>query len=299
MSKKVTRVLLVEDDPNDALLLKQTVRKAGTKQFHLTHVECLRAALPHLVERNADVVLLDLSLPDSQGLATVRRVRAFAASIPLVVLIGLSDEDMATKALREGAQDYLVKGEIDGRMLLRVLRYAVERNLALFDDLTGLYNRRGFLTLAEQHLKLAYRSGKPFLVVCIDMDGLKKVNDSFGHLEGNRALAELGEVLKESFRQSDILARIGGDEFAVMMAEASEDSAEIVRKRLERKAAARTKQAKLRYKLSLSAGIACSQGGQQHSLERLLAEADARMYEDKQSKRSAARSISEPRAQEG
>ncbi len=291
MSKKVIRVLLVEDNPSDAHLLLRTVHKVDCGQLHFTHVECLNAALTHLVERNTDVVLLDLSLPDSQGLATVRGVRACAPSVPLVVLTGLSDEDMATKALREGAQDYLVKGEIDGRMLLRALRYAIERNLALFDDLTGLHNRRGFVALAEQHLKLTRRSGRPFLMVFIDVDGLKQINDAFGHLEGNRALAEAGEVLKESFRQSDILARIGGDEFAVMMPDASGESAEIVKKRLERKAEIRTAQAQLRYKLSLSVGIVCCEGSREYSLLQLLAEADARMYENKQSKRSAPRSI--------
>jgi diguanylate cyclase (GGDEF)-like protein len=98
------------------------------------------------------------------------------------------------------------------------VRYAIERqrvkvevfNLSLTDDLTGLHNRRGFLTLAQHQVKVAYRTGKPFLLAFLDLDGLKQINDTFGHQEGNRALVETANILRDSFRQCDILARIGG-----------------------------------------------------------------------------------------
>ena len=128
MSKKLVKVLLlVEDNPGDARLLREMFDEQGSHKTELTHVERVSDAEKHLAEREVDIVLLDLGLPDAQGVGAVRRVRAAAPRVPLVVLTGLDDESMATQALQEGAQDYLIKGQIDARGLLRALRYAIER----------------------------------------------------------------------------------------------------------------------------------------------------------------------------
>jgi diguanylate cyclase (GGDEF)-like protein/PAS domain S-box-containing protein len=128
MSKKLIKVLLlVEDNPGDARLLREMFDEQGSHKTELTHVERVSDAEKHLSEREVDIVLLDLGLPDAQGVGAVRRVRAAAPRVPLVVLTGLDDESMATQALQEGAQDYLIKGQIDARGLLRALRYAIER----------------------------------------------------------------------------------------------------------------------------------------------------------------------------
>jgi len=125
--KSTRKVLLVEDNPGDARLLRDMLNEEGAGETDLTHVECLGEAEEHLAARAVDVILLDLVLPDAQGLAVVRRARAAAPGVPLVVLTGLDDEALAVQALQEGAQDYLVKGQIETRGLLRALRYAVER----------------------------------------------------------------------------------------------------------------------------------------------------------------------------
>lgn len=239
MSEKAIKVLLVEDDTADAHLLREMLRLVQTHQFELTQVARLEEAHKHLGGGDPDVVLLDLRLPDASGLEAVREVRRAASSVPIVVLTGLRDEVLAMEALREGAQDYLLKDQIASSPLVRAIRYAIERqrvqatlqSLSLLDDLTGLRNRRGFFTLAEQHLKMAHRTGQPFLLAFIDLDGLKQINDTLGHPEGDLALLETASVLRDTFRQSDILARLGGDEFAALAIGASEEGAEILRKR--------------------------------------------------------------------
>jgi diguanylate cyclase (GGDEF)-like protein/PAS domain S-box-containing protein len=128
MTKKSIKVLLlVEDNPGDARLLREMFNEQGLLNIDLTHVECMGEAEEHLGRSAFDIILLDLGLPDEQGLGAVRRAHMAAPRVPLVVLTGSDDESMATQALQEGAQDYLIKGQIDGRGLLRALRYAVER----------------------------------------------------------------------------------------------------------------------------------------------------------------------------
>lgn len=121
------RVLLVEDNPGDARLIREALRDVSASPFELTHVDRLSAAFERLDEGGHDVLLLDLSLPDSKGLETVARAREHAPRIPIVVLTGLNDEMTAFLALRKGAQDYLVKDMVNGRLLLRVIRYGIER----------------------------------------------------------------------------------------------------------------------------------------------------------------------------
>ena len=130
MTKKAIRVLLlVEDNPGDARLLREMLIVQGSHNTELTHVESIGDAERHLAEHSTDVILLDLGLPDAQGLGAVRRAHAAAPRVPLVVLTGLDDESLATQALQEGAQDYLIKGQIETRGLLRSIRYAIERKL--------------------------------------------------------------------------------------------------------------------------------------------------------------------------
>jgi signal transduction histidine kinase len=128
MSRNLAKMLLlVEDNLGDARFLRETLNEQGSSKIALTHVACMSEAEKHLAEHPVDIVLLDLGLPDAQGLIAVRRIRAVAPAVPLVVLTGLDDESLAAQALQEGAQDYLIKGQIETRGLLRALRYAIER----------------------------------------------------------------------------------------------------------------------------------------------------------------------------
>jgi signal transduction histidine kinase/HPt (histidine-containing phosphotransfer) domain-containing protein len=127
----ITRLLLVEDNPGDARLLREMCKERGGLNTEVTWVECLRDAEKHVADHPVDIILLDLGLPDAEGLVAVRRAHAAAPRVPLVVLTGLDDEVLAVQALREGAQDYLIKGQIESRGLLRALRYSIERSADL------------------------------------------------------------------------------------------------------------------------------------------------------------------------
>lgn len=155
---------------------------------------------------------------------------------------------------------------------------------SLTDDLTGLYNRRGFITLAEQQFKIADRSRGEMLLIFMDVDNLKDINDRFGHLEGDRALIDIAEIIKETFRESDIVARIGGDEFVILTAETvSLNYEKIVSRLIENIKKFNQKQPR-KYILSVSIGFAKYDPDNPQSIDELIAEADRRMYENKQEK---------------
>jgi diguanylate cyclase (GGDEF)-like protein/PAS domain S-box-containing protein len=184
----IRRLLLVEDNPGDARLLREMISERGASAVtELTHVESLGAAERHLSEREVDIILLDLGLPDAQGMIAVRRAQAAAPRVALVVLTGLDDESLAAQALQEGAQDYLIKGQIEARGLLRALRYAVERKImeeALFVEkeraqvtlgcigeavvCTDIAGKITFLNLAAEQLtgwSLAESAGQPMVEI--------------------------------------------------------------------------------------------------------------------------------------
>lgn len=180
------------------------------------------------------------------------------------------------------------------KLLMRAVRCATKQymlqaelgNLALTDELTGFYNRRGFQALAERQLKLGRRAGRGMLLFFIDVDGLKWVNDSFGHSEGDMAMLRTAETLEKTFRDSDVIARLGGDEFAVLAIEASGHSEARIRERLEKYL--RIINAKeARYPLSLSFGVARFDHDSPASLSELMAQADQAMYEQKASRASS------------
>jgi len=178
MATSTTKILLVEDNPGDRRLVQEACREIAELQSEFIHCETLAQAIEFLEIRRPDVGLIDLGLPDAEGLEAVRRIHGVAPEVPLVVLTMLNDEGLGVQALKEGAQDYLIKTHIDWRTIWRALCYAIERqrvkvellSLSFNDGLTGLYNRRGFLALSQHQAKLASRTGKPFLVAFIDLE---------------------------------------------------------------------------------------------------------------------------------
>ena len=167
---------------------------------------------------------------------------------------------------------------------------AAIQTLSLADELTGLYNRRGFLAFCKQHLSSLSRTNKGVAIVYADLDGLKKINDSFGHTEGDRALIKTAELLKETFRSSDILGRLGGDEFTVLAAVDPEDGVENLIARLEQKFENYNALKASPYQLSISLGVAQFDSDQTQTMEDLMALADLAMYENKRRKKVAIQS---------
>ncbi|MCZ6679061.1 MAG: EAL domain-containing protein [Candidatus Poribacteria bacterium] len=225
MKDKLIRVLLVEDNPTDFLLLREALAEATVVQFKLTRVDSLSEALRRVSEQGFDVILLDLSLPDSHGFDTLRQMHAQASDVPIVVLTGTDDETLAVKAVQAGAQDYLVKYEVDSRLLVRVVRYAIERKatekhlaqLARYDSLTGLANRALFMDRLPPALARANRANQMVALMFLDLDRFKTVNDTLGHDVGDLLLQAVAERLKGCLRQMDTVARLGGDEFTLIL----------------------------------------------------------------------------------
>jgi two-component system cell cycle response regulator len=285
------RILLV-GEAKDACWLREVLCGEDADQFHIGHVADLGLAAERLASEPADVLLVDLGLHQRRGREYVQSARSATPDTPMVILAESEDELLAVEALRQGVQDFLGKENLDRSALVRALRYSIERhrlqknlqNLSLLDDLTGLYNRRGFLALAEQHLRIIQRKGAALLVY-LDLDDLKVINDQHGHLEGNRALIVTANILRACFRQSDILARLGGDEFCVLMTDAGQDSTHQVRKRLQQRTEFINALSSWKFRLSLSLGIAEVPPVRQSSLEELLRAADSQMYDEKRKKR--------------
>ena len=284
------RILLV-GRAKDACHVRFLLDAENSRQFHIAHVPQLDLAAERLSDEPADILLLDVSVQHPERRAFVQSARASAPDTPLVVLSEDDDQTLALESLQLGAQDFVTRDRMRPEELVRAMRFAIERhklqknlqNLTLIDDLTGLYNRRGFMALAEQHLRIIQRKGAALLIY-VDLDDLKIINDSCGHPEGNRALIVAANVLRACFRQSDILARLGGDEFCVLMTDAAQDSAAQVRKRLQERLDFVNALSSWGFRLSLSVGFAEVPAVQQPSLEQLLRTADLEMYREKREK---------------
>ena len=293
MSANGTKILLIAEHDPDVRLLIEALTDGGLAALDIDHAVDPADALRRLADDRFDAMLLAIEGRDTGALDVVTRMHDHAPDVPIIVLTDVADESVAVRALKAGAQDALVRRQTDGTLLVRAIRYAIERHqlqmalraMALVDDLTGLYNRRGFQTLARQHMKMADRMRKRVSHIFVDLDGLKEINDTYGHREGDLALIETADLLKETFRESDIIARIGGDEFVVLALETVGLAQEHWAARLHENLMLRNQRPDRRYRLSLSMGIAYYDPDFPCPLDDLLDRADALMYEQKRTKR--------------
>jgi len=278
-------ILLVEDDPVHAHLAQAALQPSPEGcDWRLRHVSTLAAACA--LAETPDLVLLDLTLPDGSGLDTLRRLRERFAFVPVVLLTGVEDPEIEATALRAGAQDFLGKDELTARTLRRVVRYAMERHhaqndllrLSTRDELTGMLNRRGFFMTAEPVARGAERGGKTFVVFFADLDGLKAINDAHGHQAGDEAIRDAAWILAHAFRSADILARIGGDEFAIFAPDAPPETIEIMLRRVAKWQDERNREPGREFSVSLSLGGVAWTPSEPRTLEMMLSEADMAAY---------------------
>jgi diguanylate cyclase (GGDEF)-like protein len=247
LNRPLIQVLLIEDNPDDALLLREAVRDDALSSFEFTVAENLKSGLEFLRQNEFDVVLLDLGLPDSQGLASFETIRNTYPEKPVVVLSVLADEKLALEAVQSGAQDYLVKGPTGWEIASRSIRYAIERKrmeehlhyMATHDALTGLPNRKLFNDRLTHGIERSrrLRTGKngkwELAVMLLDLDNFKTANDRFGHPQGDILLQTVSALLKNSVRESDTVARMGGDEFTLIFENVDgEDDANILARKV-------------------------------------------------------------------
>jgi diguanylate cyclase (GGDEF)-like protein len=228
--------------------------------------------LPRRENRTVDEVFQSLLSEANRDLAKLLRdVRTESGGPELGDARSRQVSELLMRAVRCAAKQYMLQAELG--------------NLALTDDLTGLYNRRGFMAMAERQMRLGRRTGRGMILFMMDVDSLKQINDSFGHLEGDRALKHTAEVLEETFRDSDVIARLAGDEFAVLAIEAAGHSERTIQTRLFDGLKSISAE-QFPYELSLSLGFARFDPRNCTSLEELMAKADQAMYEHKR-RRSA------------
>ncbi|GFE61452.1 bifunctional diguanylate cyclase/phosphodiesterase [Geobacter sp. AOG2] len=222
---EIIRVLLIEDNPADVRLLRACFSELTDVLFLVHDAGSIASAVRLVSEKHFDIILLDLSLPDSIGLETLRHMHTQAPDIPIIVLTDIADDALALTAMRHGAQDYLLKGQFDINLLSRAIRYTIERKraeaeikkLAYYDTLTGLPNRVLFGDRLKQAIAMTERDKKGLALLYLDLDQFKRVNDTLGHAYGDRLLKICADRIQGCLRSSDTVARIGGDEFVIIL----------------------------------------------------------------------------------
>jgi diguanylate cyclase (GGDEF)-like protein/PAS domain S-box-containing protein len=418
MNGESIKILLIEDNPDYAQLIKRILSKKASSPMEVEHCDTFTGGYERASRGDIDLILLDLDLPDSGNIDTLLSISG-VTDVPIIVLTGTDDESLALKAVQMGAQDYLMKGQVDARLLVRSIRYAIERkkaedafkrteerykllientldlitvmdfdgtikyvspshkrilsyddddllgkrifdfihpedlarvvdifteslqnedqlystefrvrhkeghwltiesigkmcppeaggligviansrditerkkmeerlrSLSITDELTGLYNRRGFLTFADHHIKAAERRKERVLLILLDLDGLKQINDAYGHNVGDQALIDAAEVLKQTFRSSDVTARISGDEFVALTTDPDGKGEVSISRRIRENLDKHNSKGTRPYHLSFSFGIASFDPGVPSSIDRLLVKADELMYDEKNKK---------------
>jgi diguanylate cyclase (GGDEF)-like protein len=289
-------ILLVEDHDADALLVESMLRDAPGGGFAVSRATRVSEALEVLGAYAVDAVLLDLSLPDAVGLTGLEQLHERAPRVPIVVMTGLRDEDLDAESIQHGAQGYLVKGEVGASMVARTLRQAIERarmieelkaareaarHLATHDPLTGIANRLLLDDRVRHAVAHARRTDSSLAVLVLDLDRFKAINDTFGHSTGDEVLRCVAQRLSKQVRQSDTIARMGGDEFALVLTnlQRDTDAARVAQKLLDALARPITIGAE-RFQTGASVGIA-SFPRDGESAEALLVSADLAMYHAK------------------
>jgi diguanylate cyclase (GGDEF)-like protein len=286
-------VLLIEDNPGDARLIQEMIGDDPEAAFVVKVADRLAAGLEHLSGSETALVILDLSLPDSFGLDTFAKVYAHSPAVPIIVLTGNDDATLALSAVKHGAQDYLVKNRLERELLVRSMRYSIERkryqveleHQANYDALTGLPNRN----LLHDRLRQAVhtqRGQRAIAVAFMDLDHFKLVNDSLGHGTGDRLLKGMAERLRAVLREGDTVGRVGGDEFVLILNDQVNE--EMVYRAMQRIAAKVAEPIVVDGKelyVTCSAGVSLyPQDGR--DVDTLLRNADAAMYRAKEHGRS-------------
>jgi two-component system cell cycle response regulator len=291
MKQKVLKALVVLDDRENSWFLNGGFHESIDR--HLLDVkslsvnmEDLNGTLRAIAEQAPDVLLLDSTLAPSFMSSIVTQLRYRMPALPIVLLPDIHAVLEQTADLPDPRNGKGLNGRLMAAdTIARTICYAhgqlgLQRTLlqmALRDDLTGLHNRRGFTALASRYLQWARETGEPLAMVFADVDGLKAINDRFGHGEGDRAISLAAASIKETFRKFDVTARLGGDEFVALIVEVPGRSVEMICKRLQMNLA-ECSGAERRYTLSLSVGVAHFDPQKPVTLQELMRQADAALY---------------------
>ncbi|NVJ59519.1 MAG: EAL domain-containing protein [Gammaproteobacteria bacterium] len=227
MNNEEINVLLIDDDIVDIRLVKALLKKVKHTRFKVEHICDVNDARLHLAADNHDVYLMDYYLGESDGLELIREARRIGKTTPIIVITGAESEEVDEQVMNAGAADYLPKEELSASLLDRTIKHALERTryikkleyLANRDPLTNLANRAMFEEHLERTLAISKRRNQKFAVLLLDLDRFKEINDTLGHNIGDMLLSIVANRLTELMRKEDIIARIGGDEFTILLSQ--------------------------------------------------------------------------------
>lgn len=282
-----TAIIIVDNDEAMLPILREMFESHGYRCETCTSSE---AAIECLTKGHFHIMLADVAMPGMNGFELTEKARKFRPDMATIIMTGFIDDFSYDRAIDAGASDFIKKPFTMKEILHRVNHVKLQERLRLLtitDELTGLYNRRGFFTLAEEFLKLAKRQKKGIYMLYADLDHLKSINDRSGHHEGDEALVETAKVLKTTYRESDIVARIGGDEFVVIPVGITGDNIEKIIARLEKNMKNQNASRNKNYNLSLSLGVSLYNPEKPCSVDELISHADEMMHEHKRIKHKA------------
>ncbi len=283
MNGQRLKILMLEQNPSFVRLMHRALKQAYGGEVSVDHVSSIEKTEEALNAEVYDTLVLDLASLSQEGdpLEAFDHFHDKHPSIPIVVLAHDDDYDLSLQVMRRGAQDYLIKNKVTGQLLVRSLRYAIERQhmldtmrrLAMLDELTRLYNASGFDTLVQQQMQLALRTERKFVLIVVDIAHMNTINQRFGREAGDKVSLHIAELLRRTFRSSDILARINGDEFAVLAIDVDEQAREGLLARLQANLLGQNSQKKQDIDFDLQIGIALFGGDERHKVEDLLTQA--------------------------
>lgn len=241
MTQRKLRVLLAERGSAETAAALHALYPDHDGRLELTIVSTIATLLPTIKVVDPEVILLDLSLSLREPFDAVHLVHRTAPGVPLIVFADADCKEQAAQSLTQGAMDYLLKGFMDARTLERALRAALERNTLhaladlMRDPVTSLYTRDGFLTVGSRRLEEAHHANSSLVLICALFENLKTLHEGFGPRAADHALCDVAALLKGSCRRSDIVARLGAAQFAILGVDAIAPSAEVMRNRLEQR----------------------------------------------------------------
>ena len=231
MKEKKITLLVIDDSEDDRALYKRLLRK-NTHISTILEAMTVQQGLDLYHENNIDCVLIDYQLPGEDGISFINKAMNLPHPfVPLIMLTGQGNEKVAVAAMKAGASDYLTKDELTDQLLNKTIQHVLEKSklvselnkktialevMATTDNLTGLLNRHAFQKEAQKRVSFAKRHDQKIVILFIDLDGFKNINDTYGHETGDRLLSLAAERLARSFREEDIVCRFGGDEFVAV-----------------------------------------------------------------------------------
>jgi two-component system cell cycle response regulator len=278
-------IIIVDDDSSLLQMLKERFMVEG---YLCETTASAESALELIRKTSFDILLTDITFPEMDGFELTKKVKKLRPETMVIIMTGFIDTFSYDSAIEAGALDFIKKPftykELDVR-IEHVKMQEKQRLMAITDELTGLCNRRGFFNLAEQQLNLAKRQKRGIFMLYADVDNLKGINDTLGHQKGDQALIDVSHLLKATFRESDIIARIGGDEFVVIPVGPGRNTIEIINTRFQQNLKKLNEKKNRRYELSISIGVVHYDPEKPCSIDELLAQGDKKMYEQKRLKR--------------